>query len=149
MADKFSIALKKFNKKYVKLNSLDVETVSHGSSDNEKFKRSEKWIKFKIKMEKIDLDLAQIEIDLHNIFCFLLSLMTQDCASNDLISICFDSDDKHIYLNPKPKHVYTAQHVLDLLENDENGPINGNELKFTVISVQAPLRLFKRNIIQH
>ena len=139
MADTFPLSLIKFTKKWVKLIALDIKVKSNGTSEHTNFKRKEKWATFQIMHKKLDPNIAIIDADLKNIFTFLLSIMTSDCANNDLISICLDSDYTHIYLPPKPKPIYTTQSIFQLID-DKNEPIIGNELKFTVISVQAPIR---------
>ena len=139
MADTFPHSLIKFTKKWVKLNALDIKEKSNGVSENKNFKRKEKWVTFNIIHDKLDLDIAMIDADLNNIFTFLLSIMTSDCAPNDLISIYLASDYTSIYLPPRPKNLYTAQSITQLID-DKNEPIIGTELKFTVITVQAPTR---------
>jgi len=106
------------------------------------FNRTEKEIMIQIKhLKDKELNFAQIQVDIEDIFNNLFMLLLNDADSNDIFSIEIYNEAKKIYIPPIRVRDYNVIRILKILEDNElkRDALSLNQaLNIKVIIVEAP-----------
>jgi len=106
------------------------------------FNRTEKEIMIQIKhLKDKELNFAQIQVDIEDIFNNLFMLLLNDTDSNDIFSIEIYNEAKKIYIPPIRVRDYNVIRILKILEDNElkRDALSLNQaLNIKVIIVEAP-----------
>ena len=106
------------------------------------FNRTEKEIMIQIKhLKDKELNFAQIQVDIEDIFNNLFMLLLNDTDSNDIFSIEIYNEAKKIYIPPIRVRDYNVIRILKILEDNElkRDALSLNQaLNLKVIIVEAP-----------
>ena len=106
------------------------------------FNRTEKEIMIQIKhLKDKELNFAQIQVDIEDIFNNLFMLLLNDADSNDIFSIEIYNEAKKIYIPPIRVRDYNIIKILKILEDNElkRDALSLNQaLNLKVIIVEAP-----------
>src|SRR5882724_1006182 len=106
------------------------------------FNRTEKEIMIQIKhLKDKELNFAQIQVDIEDIFNNLFMLLLNDADSNDIFSIEIYNEAKKIYIPPIRVRDYNIIKILKILEDNElkRDALSLNQaLNIKVIIVEAP-----------
>ena len=129
---------------FFKLLLVQFKLFSLGWNYTTNFKRTEKWVNFKLNYHDLNLDLSKFENELESMFDLLFKIMTNDCASNDLISIQISSSNNNeVTIPSKTLAYYEENSLFKLMTSHIKKYLDSEKIEFKIISVQSS-RLLKQ-----